>query len=372
MHGALTYCTNIHPGESWADARRNLDSHMLAVKAAVSPTRSFPIGLRVSGQASQEIDANEVARFRDWCHENDSYVLTVNGFPYGSFHGTRVKVGVYAPDWRESTRVAYTTRLADLLADWLPDGVTGSISTVPIAFKRFFEPNCDAEWETVRRNLIATLEHLDAIRQRRGVEIVLALEPEPRCVIETTSEVLSFFERMALPDDLAALAGICFDCCHQAVEFEDPAECLTRLAGAGVRIGKVQVSSSLRAVGDEIDRLARFDEPTYLHQVVARTDDGALHRYDDLPDFFNERPAGVTECRVHFHVPIFAEHLGPCGTTQFFLRDILPRLDETMPLEVETYSWDVLPQELRSESVAESIACELEWVEKIDGTNRRP
>ena len=364
MRRALTYCTNIHPGESWADARNNLDEHLLAVKASVSPTRRFPIGLRVSGQAAQELDADEVARFREWCDANDTYVLTVNAFPYGSFHGVRVKETVYAPDWRDPARVAYTKRIADLLTAWLPQDVTGSISTVPIAFKRFFDLQSASEWQTVRRNLVETLEHLDRVRQRRGVEIVLALEPEPRCVLETTSEVLSFFERMALPDYLADLAGICFDCCHQAVEFEDPATCLRRLAEAGVRIGKVQVSSSLCAVGDEIDALKHFDEPTYLHQVVARTEDGVLHRYDDLPDFLNDRPPGTTECRVHFHVPIFAAHLGLCGTTQFFLQDILPRLDDAIPLEVETYSWDVLPAELRGESVSESIARELEWVEK--------
>jgi hypothetical protein len=357
----LTYCTNIHPGESWADVQRNLRSHVLRVKEAVSPERAFPIGLRLSHRAASEVDPDEASRFHDWCREQDCFVLTVNGFPYGRFHGVDIKEKVYAPDWRDPERAAYTKRLADLLAQWLPEGVDGSISSVPVAFKPGFEASA---WPRVRRNLIDVLEHLDALRQERGVRILLALEPEPRCVLETTSEVLAFFERMALPSSLADLAGICFDCCHQAVEFEDAGESLRRLEEAGIPMGKLQISSSLRAVGPEIAALGRFDEPTYLHQVVARTKDGDLRRYDDLPVFLEESPADIEECRVHFHVPVFAEHLGSCGTTQFFLEEILPQVDPGIPLEVETYSWDVLPPELQTGSVAEAVARELEWVGK--------
>jgi len=356
----LTYCTNVHPGESWRDCRSNLESHFLAVKEAVSPGRRFPIGLRLSGRAARELDANEARRFLGWCEEHDCYVLTVNGFPHGRFHGAGVKEKVYEPDWRDPERAAYTKRLADLLAGWLPDGVPGSISTVPVAFKRLFDPR---DWSQVRRNLIDVLVHLDGIQQSRGVRIVLALEPEPLCVLETTGEVLEFFERMAFPPPLADLAGVCFDCCHQAVEFEDAGQSLRLLRESGIPIGKIQISSSLRAVGDEIQALRRFDEPVYLHQVVARAPDGSLRRFEDLPAFFAEDPR-AEECRVHFHVPIFAAHLGSCGTTQFFLEEILPRIGPEIPLEVETYSWDVLPDELRSESMVESIARELEWVMK--------
>jgi hypothetical protein len=357
----LTYCTNIHPGESWADVAANLNSHLLDVKAAVSPGRSFPIGLRLSHRAAREVQGDESRRFQDWCRQHDCFVLTVNGFPHGRFHGPGVKEKVFAPDWRDPERAEYTKRLASLLADWLPKDVVGSISTLPIAFKPHFQ---EGDWPQVRRNLIDVLENLDVLRQQRGVRIVLALEPEPRCVLETTSEVLDFFARMAFPSALADLAGVCFDCCHQAVEFEDAEDSLRRLEQAAIPIGKVQVSSSLRAVAGEIDALVRFDEPTYLHQVVARTRDGTLHRYNDLPDFMGEHPKGVEECRVHFHVPIFAERLGICGTTQLFLDDVLPLVDAAIPLEVETYSWDVLPPELRVTSIAEAIARELEWVMK--------
>jgi len=356
----LTYCTNIHPGEAWVDVLSNLESHALPVKQAVSPDRAFPLGLRLSNRAALEIDAREARRFQDWCEEHGCFVPTLNGFPHGQFHGAGVKEKVYLPDWRDPARAEYTVRLAELLAEWLPEGTPGSISTVPIAFRSHFDPR---ELPEVRRNLLVVLEVLDRIRHERGREIVLCLEPEPRCVIETTPEAVAFLEELELPAALSGLLGLCYDCCHQAVEFEDPAESLGLLSQAGVRIGKVQVSSSLRARAGQIAGLRRFDEPTYLHQVVARRADGSLERWDDLPLFLAEPSlAAFEECRVHFHVPIFATDLGDCGTTRFFLENALPGLDAAIPLEVETYSWNVLPPELQTATVTESIVRELEWV----------
>ncbi len=372
----LTYCTNIHPGESWVAARENLEGHLLGVKAAVEPDAPFPIGLRLSGQAVGEIDGEESRRFLDWCERNDLYVLTVNGFPHGRFHGVSVKEKVYEPDWRDPARATYTNAIADRLVEWLPAGVPGSISTAPVAWAPAFSND---DWPAVRQNVLSVVEHLDRLAASSGKVIVLAFEPEPGCVIETTEQAIELFDRLALPEALSRYAGLCYDCCHQAVEFEDPIESFARLEGAGIPIGKVQVSSSLRACGDEIQNLLAFDEPTYLHQVIARDEEGRLHRASDLPVFFGPGGRGgaegppLTECRVHFHVPIFAEHLGPCGTTRFFLEKLLPRLDPSIPLEVETYSFDVLPAELRRDSVAESLARELAWVQqRYHASNRRP
>ena len=361
----LTYCSNIHPGEGWSDVLANIESHGRAVKAAVSPRAAFPLGLRISAQAASEIDAREAKRFRDWCAAQGFDVPTLNGFPYGRFHGAGVKEKVYLPDWRSPERVAYTIRLAELLATWLPlrgAGARGSISTVPIAFRAHWQ---DADRALVRRNLIGTLEALARLRDETGHEIVLSLEPEPRCLLETTDEAVAFFGGLALPASLAGLLGLCFDCCHQAVEFEDAGRALGTLRDAGIRIGKVQVSSALRAARAEFGALAPFDEPTYLHQVVARDGAGALARFDDLPAFLKlpaETLARFSECRVHFHVPIFAERAEGCGTTRFFLEQALPLLPPETPLEVETYSWNVLPEAARAGSVGESIVRELKWV----------
>jgi sugar phosphate isomerase/epimerase len=336
----------------------------------VAPRAPFPLGLRVSARAAHEIDAREAARFRDWCAREGFDVPTLNGFPQGRFHGAGVKEKVYLPDWRSAERVAYTARLAELLAAWLPlrgPGAVGSISTVPIAFRAHWD---EADRALVRENLLEALAALARARDASGHEIVLALEPEPRCLLETTAEAVAFFDSLALPASLAPLLAVCFDCCHQAVEFEEPAAALGALRRAGIRIGKVQVSSALRATPAEFDALAAFDEPSYLHQVVAREPGGALARFDDLPAFLALPPAArarFEECRVHFHVPIFAERAEGCGTTRSFLEAALPLLPAETPLEVETYSWNVLPAAARAGSVAESIVRELHWVEANRG-----
>ncbi len=367
---ALTYCSNIHPGESWADVLHNLESHALEVKSLVTGAGArqspFPLGLRLSHQAVSEMDQAAIDTFRAWCEQNDCYLLTINGFPYGAFHGQKVKERVYLPDWRQPERVAYSKRLGDLATLMQPDAKTISISTVPVAFKQGF---LDSDWNSVFANIREVLAHFVDLEAHTGIKIVLAIEPEPACVLETTSEVIEFFQRLRpqLSPQEDEHLGLCFDCCHQAVEFEDPVECLQRLAQAQITIAKVQVSSALRAVtNDEIRRLLTFDEPVYLHQAVAQQPDGEFKHYPDLPEFTAALAAGaqVEECRVHFHVPIFLEHLGDCGTTQDFLRAFLPRLGPEIPLEVETYSFGVLPKHLRTDSVGKSIARELDWAAK--------
>ena len=367
----ITYCTNIHPGEGWREHFAALRCHVPAVKAAVSPHRAFPLGLRLSRRAADELSDGEHERFVAWLREHDCFAPTINGFPYGAFHGERIKERVYLPDWRSPERAAYTMRLADLLAGWLPAGIVGSISTVPIGFKGMV---ADADLPEVRRQLIPVLEHIEALRAVSGKEIVLALEPEPGCLLETTEEVCRFFEVMAFPAELRDFIGVCYDCCHQAVEFEEPEDSLARLANAGIRIAKVQVSSALSLMSPTVAQLGRFDEPCYLHQVAVRRRDGALYRFRDLPDAIAEH-AGLAdaEWRCHFHVPIFSPGAADFGTTRRFLEQALPLLPGEPLLEVETYTFDVLPPELRRESVTDSIIREIQWLEaQVDAAHRRP
>jgi Xylose isomerase-like TIM barrel len=362
---ALTYCSNIHAGEAWADVLHNLDAHLLAVKQQVSPDHPFPLGLRIAHQAAMEINAQDIHAFHDWCHKHDCFLLTINGFPYGPFHQQAVKAAVYQPDWRTEERVTYTQRLADLAIALMTTPTEISISTVPVAFKPDF---ADGDWDCVRNNFISVLEYLHDIHTRTGHRVRLAIEPEPYCVLETTSETVEFFARMNFPLSLRQYVGVCFDCCHQAVEFEDPSECLKQLRAADIAIVKVQVSSALRARGDEIAQLHQFNEPIYLHQVVAQSDvDQPLARFPDLLDFQLQLDTGAnfSECRAHFHVPIFLDHLGYCGTTRFFLEAFLPKLHPDIPLEVETYSFQNLPAHLRKDSVSDSITRELLWVREL-------
>jgi hypothetical protein len=298
-------------------------------------------------------------------------VFTVNAFPYGTFHGAPVKDAVYRPDWTEPERVAYTNLTADVLAALLPDGVDGSISTVPGCFRARGGPTADA---AIADNLVRCAEHLAGIEARTGRRIAIALEPEPRCSIETLAEAAAFFA--AHVRDRGRIA-VCLDACHAAVEFEDLASSLAELRAAGVAVAKVQLSAGLSLAPGAAERaaLSRYTNDVYLHQVVARGGDGTLDRYVDLPDALREAAGGAkrrppyndpgAEWRVHFHVPIFRADLGPFASTQPFLAELLAhhRREPIAPhLEVETYTWDVLPPELRDEPIATAVARELRWV----------
>lgn len=387
----LTYCTNIHPGETWEEVRANVERYVVAVKQQVAPDRPFGVGLRLSAKAAAALaEPPTFEAFRTFLDAHGLYVFTINGFPYGAFHGTRVKEDVYRPDWMDPARLAYTDRLAGLLARLLPDeaGLEGSISTLPGAFKpRVTSP---ADVERMAEHLVrhaATLHRLEAETGRR---LGLALEPEPCCHLETVDEAIAFFERhlfgSAAAGRLAALTGVgsaaseeilrrhlglCFDACHMAVEFEDPLSALQRLAAAGVRVFKIQVSAGLRVFlhGRDQETLAAlrpFAEGVYLHQVVERSNH-ALRRYLDLPEALEratqeEKPR---EWRIHFHVPLFREQLGRFTNTQDYLKTLLAlvRAEPVAPhLEVETYTWEVLPEEHRRQDIVTAVARELEWV----------
>ncbi len=389
----LTYCSNIHPGESWAEVRVNLDRHVVAVRDRLKPEGDFGIGLRLSARAAGELSVPAVlAEFRDFLRRQRMYVFTINGFPYGTFHGTRVKEDVYLPDWRDPERLRYTDQLADLLVDLLPDApsgepaMEGSVSTVPGAFKPALGGPEDVA--LMVEHLLRHVAHLVALRSRTGKLVALALEPEPHCFLETVAEVVDFFAQhlhgadaarrtMALtgldhPAATRALhdhLGVCLDLCHAAVEFEDAADCIRRLDRAGIGIHKMQISAGLRLPALDPESLAalkRFDDPVYLHQVVQRCADGIV-RFADLPAALAslDGVAGDREWRVHFHVPIFLDRLAPFASTQSFVRDVLAihREKAVSPhLEVETYTWDVLPEPFRSGSVDEAVARELAWV----------
>lgn len=358
----ITYCSNIHPGETWEETFAALQRYIPVVKAAVSPGSSFPIGLRLSRCAATELTADKNKAFTAWLAEQDCFIPTINGFPFGSFHRKRIKEQVYLPDWRSLERVDYTICLARHLASWLPEGMSGSISTVPLGFKGMVGKS---DFNVFQRHLEYVLTILGRIFDDTGKMIMLALEPEPGCILETTEEVCCLFDSINFSARHLKHLGLCYDCCHQAVEFEDPADSLNRLVSAGIPIAKVQVSSALRVNGNDSEQLMNLNEPCYLHQVVARRQDGNLFRYMDLPDAIsNHVPEQGDEWRCHFHVPIFQSHTKHTGTTQEFLTDILPRIPKNVLLEVETYTWDVLPVELRCGPVTNSIIREIQWLKE--------
>ena len=387
----LTYCTNIHPGESWAEVRANLDRHVVAVRDRLRPEGEFGIGLRLSARAASELSEPAVlAEFEDFLRRERMYVFTLNGFPYGTFHGAQVKEDVYLPDWRVPERLRYTNQLADLLAVLLPAGaadIEGSVSTVPGAFKPALRGRDDVA--LIVEHLLRHVAHLIELRARSGRHVALALEPEPHCFLETIADVVAFFQQdlhgasavrrimelTGLDHDAAGRAlhdhlGVCLDLCHAAVEFEDAADCIRQLDRAGVRVHKMQISAGLRLPvldREALAALSSFDDPVYLHQVVQRGPGGVV-RFADLPEALaslDDRTEDL-EWRVHFHVPFFLDRLAPFASTQSFIRDVLA-VHRGRPvsshLEVETYTWGVLPEPFRSGSVDEAVARELAWVQ---------
>ncbi len=383
----LTYCTNIHPGESWEAVFENVRTHVLAVKARVAPDAPFGVGLRLSALAAKTLrEPGRLEAFKDFLASHELYVFTLNGFPYGPFHGQPVKAAVYHPDWTQTERGRYTSDLSELLGALLPPGMAGSISTVPGGFKR--DVRGTEQVQQIAQMLLAQTLELHRLLERTGSEITLALEPEPCCLLETTSETLDFFERELLSRQalawMAARAqvdsstaesivrrhlGICLDTCHAAIEFEDADHTLDRLDAAGIRIAKVQLSAGLRLPSPSLEALAAlraYDEPVYLHQVVARASGGELLRFEDLPQAMADSAAQrAEEWRVHFHVPLYDTELGLFTNTQGFLGRVLDRHRRqavTAQLEVETYTWDVLPLAQRTDGVVASIARELDWV----------
>jgi sugar phosphate isomerase/epimerase len=189
----LTYCTNIHAGESWEEIEASLARHLPAIKAAVVPDRPFGVGLRLSGIAAEALAApGALARFADFLDAHGAYVVTINAFPYGPFHGVRVKEEVYQPDWTTDLRLAFTNRAADHLAALLPEGGFGSVSTVPGTFKPLARAPGTVEAMTAR--LVDHAAHLVRIERETGRSIALALEPEPFCFLETIDETVRFFK----------------------------------------------------------------------------------------------------------------------------------------------------------------------------------
>jgi len=382
--GHLTYCLNIHATQTFDDVQAALDGPVAAVKSAVSPDAPFAVGLRFSGEALDELaDPAKRAGLKTQLEAHDFQGLTVNGFPYGRFHGTRVKEEVYQPDWRSDERVRYTNVLADLMAEIAPSGEFVSLSTVPGTFK----PLSAGAEALMAENYLQSVAHLIRLRERTGVTVALAIEPEPSCFLETIAETVDYFRdhlfsaaaasrisqltgltpaqsAEALPRHL----GLCYDVCHAAVEYEDPADSITALRDAGIPVHKLQLSAALRVISvgaEQRAALADFDEPTYLHQVIRRTPEG-MKSTVDLPEALALGAAtDGEEWRVHFHVPVFIDDLGAFSSTRNFLQDILAlhRQNPISPhLEIETYTWDVLPVDLRGESVDQDITREMHWV----------
>jgi hypothetical protein len=387
--GHLTYSTLVHPGDTWEDMWTSLTTYLPRVKARVSPDGPFGVSLRLSAESARTLvgDSAERSRLRAFLADNDMYLYTVNAFPYGPFKGRVVKEQVYEPDWRSEERTEYTIAVAEILADVVDEGIAPSIQTSPLGFKpRVTGPDVVSSYT---EHVLRVTSHLVGLEARTGRTVTLGLEPEPFCFLETTEETVRYFDEHlysgAAAAELARLAripisdahgalrrhvGLVFDICHQAVEYESITESLQRLVAAGIPIFKLQEAAALHVptvTSEAVEVLTRYAQTIYLNQTLERTEDGDIRRFLNLDDALADWASNPRPCewRVHIHVPVFLDDLGEFRTTRSAIAEALAFHRETplsRQLEIETYTWDMLPDDLKTGDIVEYVCRELEWV----------
>jgi len=386
----LTYCTNIHPGKNWEINFENLKRYVPIIKEKISPDKKFGLGLRLSNQASIELKLNNnLSDFKNWLNNEDIYIFTMNGFPYGNFHGEKVKDLVHAPDWTKKERLVYTKRLFKQLTILIPDEISGGISTSPISYKHWFKniKNKKMAISEGAINMSKIAIQLYKIEQETGKYMHLDIEPEPDGLLENSDEVINYFNNYLLPIGITVMRKelglteseansyikryltVCYDICHFSLAYENPIDTFEKFKKNEIKIGKIQVSSALKILfKNSSDQsiwksLKEFDEPIYLHQVT-ELKNNIVKTYSDLPDLFVNKKS-FKELRAHFHVPIFLEKFNHLYSTQDQIINVInylkinPKICDH--LEVETYTWEVLPSNLKTE-LSSSIVREIKWL----------
>jgi len=380
-YGHLSYCSNIHTGEIWSEHFAQLKQHVPAVKASVSPEKSMGLGLRFANQASIDLqDPIQLKALKSWLSDQDLYVFTLNGFPYGGFHNTIVKDQVHAPDWTTTERRDYTIRLAHILAELLVD-TEGGISTSPLSYRYWF--NSEKEREDAMKksteHLLEVVQVLDQIAKQTGKIIHIDIEPEPDGLLSNHTEFVHWYEDVLIPAGDPNLIRrhiqLCFDICHYGVSFDGPKTSIAELRAKNIPVGKIQISSALRVdlrdqEAEKIEELKKYQEPVYLHQVKALRKDGTYQEFKDLDEAFEAyKPDTYDEWRVHFHVPLFLETYGLLESTQQEIRETMEIQKEspfTRHLEIETYTWGVLPSAYQL-PMADSISREIKTITDLLG-----
>jgi hypothetical protein len=386
--GHLTYSTLVHPADDWDQLWSSVRTYLPQVKARVAPGSKFGTCLRFSAPSVEALvaDPGKRADLKHFLADNDLYVYTANAFVYGVFKNQVIKEQVYEPDWATDDRATYTMKVADLLAELGPEGIAPSIQSAPLGFKP--KVTGDDVVETYTTNVIRVVNHLLGLRKKTGRTVTLGLEPEPRCHLESTDETIAYFnhhlfsgrtaQRLAkmagineadAAQAMRELTGVVFDIGHQSVGFEDIPSSLQKLVDAGVQITKLQEAASMhmpQVTQETIDALQAFAKTVYLSQTCQKKD-GRTSWFMNLEDAFEafQKDPGPREWRTHFHVPVFLDDLGAFRTTRFALEQALAFHKQTPlspHLEIETYTWDVLPSRLKTGDIVEYVCREIEWV----------
>ncbi|MFA5959534.1 MAG: metabolite traffic protein EboE [Tatlockia sp.] len=384
----LAYCSNVYRGEDWTTVFNNLKHFLPELKDSLAPHNPFGVGLRLSSHAVDSlVDPGVLKVFKEWLFENEFYVTTINAFPYGDFHGTSVKDRVYMPDWTTLRRRDYSLKIMQVLAELTPPGEECGFSTVPLSYKYWLSKGqMQATYQQCVLHISELAVAMSTIYDATQTLIHMDIEPEPDCLIETMDELIAFFDQWLIPEGSVYVAQrkkisleqaeyllrrhiqVCYDICHSSVEFEKPTETFNKLVKADIGIGKIQVSSALRCefnsnTAEVLENLNEFVDSTYLHQVIEHHADNTLTHKGDLAHQ-DSIASDIDEVRVHFHVPIFLDRYGLLNSTQNDIIEMLHLLQQnklTKHLEIETYTWEVLPPSMRLD-LRSSIEREYRWV----------
>jgi len=402
--GHLSYCSNIHPAETWEETFKNLELYLIGVKQEVCKDQPFGIGLRLSNRAALELsDKKTLESFKIWLRQNNLYVFTLNGFPFGNFHGEVIKDKVHLPDWTTDLRKDYTLLLFDILAKLTEEGGTSGISTSPLTYRYWH--SSEQELEEVKtkacKQLIAVVHHLMQIKKNSGKNMHLDIEPEPDGLLENSEEYVAFFKDYLLDqgtiflqkksncslkeakDAIREHIQLCWDVCHFSIAYERPSSILAELKKENLKVGKIQISAALKCrltEDNNMDQLQSylrpFDEANYLHQAVIQTNGNNFLKFPDLNKAIaamdtmeTEGSTGFKELRTHYHVPVFLAEYQNLQSTQ---DDIIETLDLwkqeefTDHLEIETYTWEVLPDQMQTD-ITTAITREINWVKQEIG-----
>jgi hypothetical protein len=368
--------------------KNSLVTYVPEVKKRFSPDAPMGVSLRLANASVEELLAKPEERtwLKKFLEDNNLYIFTVNAFPYGPFKGEIVKERVYEPDWTTEARTKYTMHIADILAEVTNQPVEPTIQTAPLAYRP--KANTPEFLANFNENIYRVIAHLMNLEKRTGRRIKLAVEPEPYCFLETIPETVQWFNEkiysLAAAERISKLSGeplsevfgatrrylgVVLDICHQSVAFESIADDIDQLSQAGIPIFKLQEAAALRV--DQVDaeivtELKKYTGTIYLSQTTELRN-GVITRYLNLEDAIAawESDPGPREWRTHFHVPVFLQDLGPFQTTRSGIDDAL-RIHARTPLsthlEIETYTWDVLPEHLKTGDITEYVVRELEYV----------
>jgi hypothetical protein len=392
----LSYSTNVHPAESLEQLIGTLREHVAPISRAAFGSGTAAVNLRIGIRQVDEILSHPALPSNSFVSDDilkappspacenllraldelNLDVVSINAFPIRDFHAPRVKEQVYSPPWTDGGRALYSLKIAKALTHFMArknvNRTRAAISVPSGVFKGLYGDPDEVRMQCAHF-ITECVRELYRLERLTGRTVQLGLEPEPHTTAETLPEMIAYYEvilneaRQKFSTQLQISRGqaeeiarrfvtINLDLCHQAVEFEDPLEDLKKLQAAAVPLSGLHLSAALALKNPSADskglaQLKALDEPRYLHQVVARRNDGTLARFEDLPDLWNPRRlkgqalADFNELRCHFHVPLFADLNGELASTRDSVgpaaRYALAQ-GLTDNFVAETYTWNVL------------------------------